>query len=51
MTKAQNFQKKTTKPHSRGIKFQPNANNNSEEVVVRARHVVKGASKRMRASY
>ena len=36
--------------HSRGMKFQPGANNNREAVVVCVRYVVKRPSKRMRAS-
>ena len=43
-----NISKKNS--HSRGIKCQPNANNNREVVVVCARHVVKRPSKRIRAS-
>ena len=51
----QNLKKKlnskiSQKLHSRGMKCQPKANNNREAVVVCARHVVKGPSKRMRAS-
>ena len=42
------FSKKNS--HSRSIKCQPRANNKREAVVVRARHVVKRPSKRMRAS-
>ena len=56
ITMVQNFKKilnskiSEKNSHSEVMNYQPIANNNREAVVVRARHVVKRPSKRMRAS-